>query len=99
MELLILYFTLAIVVSFVCSVLESVLLSINMPYIAVMEQKHPKAGRLMKFLKQNINKSISSILILNTIAHTLGAAAVGAQAEALFGSSFVVYVSIIMTFA
>jgi len=49
--------------------------------------------------KENINKSIASILILNTIANTLGAAAVGAQASKIFGNDAVVYVSVILTFA
>ena len=99
MDLLILYFSAAIIISFVCSVLEAVLLSVNMPYISVLEKEKPKVGRLLKSHKININKSISSVLILNTIAHTLGAAAVGAQAESLFGSEVVFYVSVILTFA
>ena len=99
MDVLILYFLLAVVISFVCSVLESVLLSVNMPYISVLEKENPGAARLLKDHKVNISKSISSILILNTIANTLGAAAVGAQAEAIFGSGAVFYVSVILTFA
>jgi len=99
MDLLVLYFLLAVVISFVCSVLESVLLSVNMPYISVLEKENPKAARLLKDHKVNISKSISSILILNTIANTLGAAAVGAQAEAIFGSGAVFYVSAVLTFA
>jgi len=99
MALLILYFSLAIGVSFVCSILESVLLSVSMPYVSVLENKHPKAARLMKQHKLNINKSIASILILNTVANTLGAAGVGAQAGSIFGSTAVLYVSGILTFA
>ena len=99
MDLLILYFLAAVVISFICSVLESVLLSVNMPYISVLEKERPKAGELLKAHKTNINKSIASILILNTIANTLGAAAVGAQAEHVFGSSAVFWVSVVLTFA
>jgi len=99
MDLLILYFVAAVVISFVCSVLESVLLSVNMPYISVLEKEKPKVGMLLKAHKTNINKSIASILILNTIANTLGAAAVGAQAEHVFGSSAVFWVSVVLTFA
>jgi len=99
LDLLILYFSLAVVISFVCSVLESVLLSVNMPYISVLEKENTKAARLLKDHKTNISKSISSILILNTIANTLGAAAVGAQAEIIFGSGAVFYVSAVLTFA
>ena len=99
MDLLILYFTLAVVVSFICSVLESVLLSVNMAYVSVLEKERPRAGALLRAQKININKSIASILILNTIANTLGAAAVGAQAESIYGAGAVFYVSIVLTFA
>jgi len=83
----------------VCSVLEAVLLSVNMSYISLLEKEKPAVGRLLKLQKTNISKSIASILILNTIAHTLGAAAVGAQAAILFGNDAVIIVSMIMTFA
>ena len=86
-------------VSFICSILESVLLSVNMSYVAVLEKERPTVGKLLKLHKENINKSIASILILNTIANTLGAAAVGAQAAIIFGNDAVVYVSIVLTFA
>lgn len=99
MDLLILYFTLAVIISFICSILESVLLSVNMAYVSVLEKDYPIAGRLLRGHKININKSLSSILILNTIANTLGAAAVGAQAESVYGVGAVFYVSIALTFA
>ncbi|UPT78352.1 CNNM domain-containing protein [Sulfurovum sp. XGS-02] len=99
MDLLILYFFLAVLISFICSILESVLLSVNMAYISVLEKERPMAGALLKAHKIGINKSIASILILNTIANTLGAAAVGAQAESIYGTGAVFYVSIILTFA
>ena len=70
-----------------------------MSYIAVLEKERPVLGKLLRLHKENIHKSIASILILNTIAHTIGAAAVGAQASILFGSDAVVVISIIMTFA
>jgi len=99
LELLIIFFVLSVGVSFLCSVLESVLLSVNISYVAVLEKEQPNVGALLRHHKENINKSIASILILNTIANTLGAAAVGAQASLLFGNDAVVYVSIILTFA
>ena len=99
MDLLILYFSLAIGISFLCSILESALLSANMSYISVLEKERPKIGQLLREHKTNINTSIASILILNTIAHTLGAAAVGAQAESIFGSEAMFYISIVLTFA
>jgi len=99
LDLLIIFFVLSVGVSFICSILESVLLSVNMSYVAVLEKERPTVGKLLKLHKENINKSIASILILNTIANTLGAAAVGAQAAIIFGNDAVVYVSIILTFA
>jgi CBS domain containing-hemolysin-like protein len=99
MDLLIIYFVASVLVSFVCSVLESVLLSVNMPYVSVLENERPSVGRLLRSHKENINKSIASILILNTIANTLGAAAVGAQAAIVFGNEAVVIVSVVLTFA
>ena len=70
-----------------------------MSYVAVLEKEKPNVGKLLRLHKENINKSIASILILNTVANTLGAAAVGAQASILFGNDAVVIVSMIMTFA
>jgi len=99
MDLLLIFFVLSVGVSFICSVLESVLLSVNMSYVAVLEKERPTVGQLLRLHKENINKSIASILILNTIANTLGAAAVGAQAAMIFGNDAVVYVSVILTFA
>ena len=99
MDLLILFFILSVSVSFICSVLESVLLSINISYVAVLEKENPIAGKLLRAQKENINKSIAGILILNTIANTLGAAAVGAQAALVFGNDAVVIVSVVLTFA
>ncbi len=70
-----------------------------MSYVAVLERERPEVGKLLRLQKENINKSIASILILNTIANTLGAAAVGAQASIIFGNDAVVIVSVILTFA
>jgi len=99
LELLVIFFILSVGISFLCSILESVLLSINMSYVAVLEKEKPAVGKLLRHHKVNINKSIASVLILNTIANTLGAAAVGAQASKIFGNDAVVYVSIVLTFA
>ncbi len=99
MDLLLLYFFGAVGISFFCSILESVLLSVNMAYVSVLEREKPNAGKLLRSHKENINKSIASILILNTIANTLGAAAVGAQAKSIYGNEAVFYVSAILTFA
>lgn len=97
MELLIFYLILAIGVSFLCSILEAVLLSITPSYIAVLEKNEHKAGPILRKLKQDIDQPLSAILSLNTIAHTIGAAGVGAQAQVVFGNTYVTVTSIILT--
>lgn len=97
MTLLIVYGLLAIGISFLCSILESILLSSNLAYIQVLKKHKPSSGALLERLKKDINVSLSSILILNTIANTIGAAGVGAQAAKVFGMSSMFYVSAILT--
>lgn len=87
MGLLILFFTLSIVFSFLCSVWEAVLLSITPSYVARKVQEGGQMGELLKSFKDDIDKPLSAILSLNTIAHTVGAIGVGAQAGAIYGSS------------
>lgn len=100
MEILILLFFAVVGTSFLCSILESILLSTNMSYISVLEKNNPSAGKLLKELKTDIDSSIASILILNTIANTLGATAIGVQAQSVFGGhqTLVLITSIILTF-
>ena len=100
MEILILLFVVVIGTSFLCSILESVFLSTNASYISVLEKNNPTAGKLLKQLKTDIDKSIASILILNTIANTLGATAIGVQAQNVFegNSTVIMIVSIVLTF-
>ncbi len=97
MTLLIFYLILAIGVSFMCSILEAVLLSITPSYVAVMENKNPSSGKMLRKLKQDIDRPLSAILSLNTVAHTVGAAGVGAQAQVVFGNAYVSITSAILT--
>ncbi len=80
-----------------CSILEAVLLSITPSYVAVMENKNPNSGKMLRKLKQDIDQPLSAILSLNTIAHTIGAAGVGAQAQVVFGNAYVSITSAILT--
>ncbi|WP_108649920.1 CNNM domain-containing protein [Dongshaea marina] len=97
MLLLLIYLLLAILFSFICSVLEAVLLSVTPSYIQLQQQSHPKvAGRLAR-LKASIDQPLAAILTLNTIAHTAGAAGVGAQVAFLYGDSYLAVSSAIMT--
>jgi CBS domain containing-hemolysin-like protein len=99
MTLLILFVALALVVSFVCSILEAVLLSATPAHVAVLESEgHPVAGRLRRY-KESIDRPLAAILSLNTIANTVGAAGAGAQVGQLFGSSAVGIFSGLLTLA
>lgn len=97
MTLLIFYLFLAIGVSFLCSILEAVLLSVTPSYISVKEKEGEKSGKLLKKFKADIDRPLSAILSLNTIAHTVGAAGVGAQAQVVFGNAYVSVTSAILT--
>ncbi|MFP4192765.1 MAG: hemolysin family protein [Candidatus Hydrogenedentota bacterium] len=99
MGLLLLYFVLAIGVSFLCSILEAVLLSMDASYIAVLEQEGSKKGAILAELKADIDRPLSAILTLNTIAHTVGAAGVGAQTQVVLGNAYVSVTSILVTLA
>ncbi|MFW7523948.1 CNNM domain-containing protein [Vibrio ostreicida] len=99
MLLLTLYVSIAVGVSFICSVLEAVLLSITPSYIAQLrQQEHPASNRLSK-LKADIDRPLASILTLNTIAHTIGAASAGAQAAVVFGNQWLGVFSAVLTLA
>lgn len=97
MTLLIFYLLLALGVSFLCSILEAVLLSVSESYIAVMKRKGTRDGKLLTQYKEDIDRPLSAILSLNTIAHTVGAAGVGAQAQLVFGNEYVSVISAILT--
>ena len=97
MTLLIIYFAITIGISFLCSMLEAILLSLNMSHINVVKKVDLKIGKSLEKMKKELNVSLASILILNTVANTLGAAGVGAQASKLFGNEYIFYVSAILT--
>lgn len=88
--LLVVYVVVAIGFSFLCSVAEAVLLSMTASYIESQKADHPKRAQMLHRLRQeNVDQSLAAILTLNTIAHTVGAVAAGAQAAAIFGSAWV----------
>ncbi|RCU49570.1 MULTISPECIES: CNNM domain-containing protein [Corallincola] len=99
MTLLLIYLFVAIGVSFICSVLEAVLLSITPSYVESACQADQTKGKALSRVKDNIEHSISSILILNTFAHTMGAAGVGAQAVQLFGAKWESLIAVLLTLA
>jgi CBS domain containing-hemolysin-like protein len=94
---LILFVSIALGVSFLCSILEAVLLSVSPSHIEVLVQQGERSGRFMQKFKGDIERPISAILTLNTIAHTVGAAGAGAEAAIIFGNQFIGVISAILT--
>ena len=94
MALLLVYLFSALIISFACSIVEAILLSVPMSYL---RSTRDKAAEGMLALKSDIDKPLSSILSLNTIAHTVGAAGVGAQANIVFGEAYFGIVSAVLT--
>ena len=99
MSLLVTYLFIAIGVSFLCSILEAVLLSVTPGFVESQSTLHPRRARALKEVKDNLDESISSILILNTFAHTMGAAGVGAKAVDIFGAKWETLVAVLLTLA
>lgn len=99
MTLLLFYIFIALSVSFLCSVLEAVLLSITVTFITQIKESNNRAGVVLENTKLKLDQSISSILILNTFAHTMGAAGVGAQAVQVYGAKWESLIAILLTLA
>ncbi|CAD7703554.1 unnamed protein product, partial [Ostreobium quekettii] len=85
--MLTIYFSLAILVSFACSIFEAVLLSVSQPFIATLKKSSPDMGQRWDTLKTQIDGPLTSILTLNTIAHTVGSIGVGKEVAGLAGQS------------
>jgi CBS domain containing-hemolysin-like protein len=88
-----------LVVSFLCSIFESVLLSITRPQIEVLVRQGKRAGALLANFKEHMDVPIAAILILNTAAHTIGAAVAGASYSNVFDESTLWLFSLLFTLA
>ena len=97
MALLFTYLLLALFISFLCSIMESVLLSTPNPFLLVKQEEGNGWAKNFIDLKTNIDQPLSAILSLNTVAHTIGAAGVGAQVVKLFGEAAFGIASAILT--
>lgn len=97
MGLLILYVLLALTLSFFCSILEAVLLSVTHAHVEIMKKRKQKSGFIMHELKNKIDQPLAAILTLNTVAHTAGATLVGAQVHTLYGDEYTAVASGILT--
>lgn len=87
----------ALAISFMCSVLEAVLLSTPMSFITAKEQEGKKSATLLKNLKNSVDRPVGAILSLNTIAHTIGSAGVGAEVTRIWGDEWFGLASVILT--
>jgi len=99
--LLIIFFLVSIIFSFLCSIWEAVLLSITPAFTERKMQEGGDVGETLQSFKANIDRPLAAILTLNTIAHTVGAIGVGAQATAIWGASIMatIVVPVVMTLA
>lgn len=97
MTLILLYLFGALGVSFLCSVLEAVLLSTPVSFISMKESQGVKAAPLLMKYKTNIDRPVAAILTLNTVAHTIGAAGVGSESVKVFGEAYFGIISAILT--
>ncbi|MDH7942474.1 CNNM domain-containing protein [Pseudohongiella sp. SYSU M77423] len=98
MGLLLLFALLSICVSFICSLLEAALLSLTPSHIVRYRDTNPALYEKLRKLKDRIDQPLAAILTLNTVAHTFGAAGVGAQVGVVFGDGYLGAASAVMTF-
>lgn len=98
MSLLAIYLFLSVSISFACSLMESVILSVSPAYMMIAAKKGRRSGQILQELKSQIDRPLAAILTANTIANTVGAAGVGAEIHNLYGNEFVALGSGIMTF-
>ncbi len=99
MSLLLFYVILALLVSFVCSIMEATLLSVSNSYIKKLMKEGKKSGKILWEYKKDVDRPLAAILTLNTIANTLGATGAGAQAETVFGNKWVTLFAVALTLA
>ncbi|MCG8761463.1 DUF21 domain-containing protein [Tenacibaculum finnmarkense] len=99
MTLLIIYATVSIFFSFICSILEAVLLSVTATFINVKKKESEAFATDLEALKKDVDKPLIAILTLNTLAHTVGAILVGTEAKKIFNDDGygVFIVSAVMT--
>ncbi len=89
---------LALGISFLCSILEACLLSLSLADIARISEKRPLVAQTWKIFRENIQRPITVILIINTLAHTIGASLSGAKFDQLFGTKWVLVFSLVFSF-
>ncbi|MBC3845671.1 HlyC/CorC family transporter [Winogradskyella echinorum] len=88
MGLLIFYAVISIFFSFLCSILEAVLLSITPTFINIKKKEGKAYATELEELKKDVDRPLIAILTLNTIAHTVGAILVGVQAKVAYAELY-----------
>ncbi|KGL61838.1 CNNM domain-containing protein [Polaribacter sp. Hel1_85] len=88
MTLLIIFATISIFFSFLCSILEAVLLSITPTFINLKKSEGHHFASKLEILKKDVDKPLIAILTINTIAHTVGAILVGVQAKVAYAEMY-----------
>ena len=97
MALLLTYLGIALLFSFLCSILEASLLSTTPIFINIKQKEGKKYASSLDHFKKNIDLPLSAILTLNTFAHTIGAAGVGSQVQEIWGNEYLTLASLILT--
>ena len=97
MALLIFYLLVALLFSFLCSIMEAVILSTAPSFINTKLNEGKEYAKSLKKDKDNIDRPLAAILTLNTFAHTIGAAGVGAQAQIIWGNQYLSITSAVLT--
>lgn len=98
MILILFSFIFVLVISFICSLCEAVILSISPAFVEVLAESKSKSGQLLKHIFDHPDRTLSAILTVNTISHTLGSAWIAYQVHHEFGESWVTLCSICLTF-
>jgi CBS domain containing-hemolysin-like protein len=90
--------TVALVFSFLCSLMEATLLSLTPSQVADISARHPRRGAIWQGFKTRIERPIAVILLINTTAHTVGASVAGAEFDGLYGDRYIWAFSLGFTF-
>lgn len=98
MLIILISFIMVLTVSFLCSLCEAVVLSLSPAFVEVMAETKSKSGLLLKHITDNPDRTLSAILSVNTISHTLGSAWIAYQVQHEFGEMWVTVCSIFLTF-
>lgn len=99
MTTILVLFVLILAISFTCSMLEAVILSVTPAYVAVAVETKKRSGPLLEHLLENIDRPISAVLTMNTLSHTLGSAAIAYKVQHTYGDETVTVASVVLTFS